>query len=112
MPRHLVMPGRRLIQMLALPLAVAAACVLGASAQSAPKKEAPGTWCGGTRWRLMTLSDPQRYKVTLRGAPSSIADIAELRAPARTPETRATAFQRQVWRMRTVIDLYRIASNG
>ena len=60
----------------------------------------------------MTLSDPQRQTVELRGTDSSIADIAKLRAPLRTPGTRATTFQRHVWRMRTVIDRYRIASNG
>lgn len=108
--RHLLMPARRLIQMLALALSAAAACAIAAAA--APVKESPGTWCGGTRWRLMTLSDPQRHAVRLRGAPSSISDISKLSAPRRTPQTRATPFQRQVWRMRVVIDRYRIASNG
>jgi hypothetical protein len=60
----------------------------------------------------MTLSDPQRHAVNLVGAPTSIADIAKLERPGRAPTTRATRFQRQVWRMRAVIDRYRIASNG
>jgi hypothetical protein len=95
--------------MLALALAAAAACV---AAATAPAKVAPGTWCGGTLWRLMTLSDPQRQAVQLRGTASSIADISKLQRPPRTPQTRATGFQRHVWRLRTVIDRYRIASNG
>ena len=110
--RHLLMPARRQTQMLALALVAAAACALAATAQSERSRESPGTWCGGTLWRLMTLSDPQRHAVDLHGTPTSIADIAKLRAPARTPQTRATPFQRHVWRMRTVIDRYRIASNG
>jgi hypothetical protein len=60
----------------------------------------------------MTLSDPQRTSVDLHGTPTSIADIAKLEPPARAPATRATQFQRRVWRLRTVIDRYRIASNG
>jgi hypothetical protein len=60
----------------------------------------------------MTLSDPQRRSVVLRGTPTSIADIAKRTAPGRAPQSRATSFQRHVWRMRAVIDRYRIASNG
>src|SRR4051812_11826061 len=106
------MPARRLTQMLALALAAASACVLAASAQSAPRQESPGPWCGGTLWRPMTLSDPQRPSVVLRGTTTTIADIRELRAPPPTPQSRPTSFQRHVWRMRAVIDRYRIASNG
>jgi hypothetical protein len=60
----------------------------------------------------MTLSDPQRNTVVLHGTPTTIADVAKLPAPARTPQSRTTSFQRRVWRMRAVIDRYRIASNG
>ena len=61
---------------------------------------------------MMTLSDPMRQTVDLDGTPTSIADIARLESPARTPQARSTPFQRHVWRMRTVIDRYRVASNG
>jgi hypothetical protein len=107
--RHLLMPARRQTQMLALALAACAACACAAIARAG---EAPGPWCGGTLWRLMTLSDAQRATVTLHGSPTTIFDISRLRAPARTPQARATAFQRHVWRLRAVIDRYRIASNG
>jgi len=60
----------------------------------------------------MTLSDPMRTTVDLHGDPTSISDIAKLDSPTRTPQTRSTAFQRHVWSMRTVIDRYRVASNG
>ena len=95
-----------------LALAAAAACALAVTAQADRTKQVPGPWCGGTLWRLMTLSDPQRNLVNLRGEPTTIADIARLKAPTPTPTTRATRFQRQVWRMRAVIDRLRIASNG
>jgi hypothetical protein len=60
----------------------------------------------------MTLSDPDRRKVNLHGAPMTIADIGGLAAPRVFPPRRTTSFQRSVWRMRAVIDRYRIASNG
>ena len=110
--RHLLMPARRLTQMLALAVSAVAACALAATAAASTRAEAPGPWCGGTAWRLMTLSDAQRRSVVLHGTPASIADIAKLEAPGRTPRTRSTPFQRHVWHLRTVIDRYRIASNG
>ncbi len=72
----------------------------------------PGTWCGGTLWRLMTLSDPGRSSVAWSPAQTAIADIAKLASPARTPTKRSTPFQRRVWQLTAVIDRYRIASNG
>jgi hypothetical protein len=112
MLRHLLMPARRLTQMLVLAVSAVAACAFVATAASTPRTEAPGPWCGGSLWRLMTLSDPQRKSVVLQAASSSISDIAKLEAPARAPQARATPFQRHVWHVRTVIDRYRIASNG
>jgi len=112
MLRHLLMPDRRLTQMLALAVSAVAACAFAATAASMPRAEAPGPWCGGSLWRLMTLSDPQRKSVVLNAASASISDIAKLEAPSRAPAARTTPFQRHVWRMRTVVDRYRIASNG
>jgi len=106
------MPARQMKKTILLALVAVAACLLALTATAAPNRESPGPWCGGNLWRLMTLSDPQRRTVALRGTPTSIADIAKLKEPAQTPARRATAFQRHVWRMRTVIDRYRIASNG
>lgn len=104
----MTMPTRRSLPALfALLCCVAAAC-----ASTAGARESPGTWCGGTLWRLMTLSDPMRGAVNLHGTPTSIAGIAALKAPKRIPAKRATGFQRRVWHLRTVIDRYRIASNG
>jgi len=94
---------------------VAAAAALAAAASAAPattKVERPGSWCGGTLWRLMTLSDAGRAEVNLHGEATSIAEIAKLASPKRVVPARTTAFQRQVWRLHGVIDRYRIASNG
>jgi len=58
------------------------------------------------------MSDPQRRLVDLQRRPTSIAEIAKRVAPPRTPASRTTSFQRHVWQLRTVVDRYRIASNG
>jgi hypothetical protein len=60
----------------------------------------------------MTMSDVDRMKVDLHGTPTTIAAIAALHTPARIVPRRTTPFQRSVWRLRAVIDRYRIASNG
>ena len=106
------MPARRLTQMLALAVSAVAACALASAAAPMSRAEAPGPWCGGSLWRLMTLSDTDRGHVDLRGAGTTIAAIASLHTPARIEPRRTTAFQRKVWRLRAVVDRYRIASNG
>jgi hypothetical protein len=60
----------------------------------------------------MTLSDPDNTLVDLHGADTTIPAIAALRAPAHITPYRTTQFQKHVWRLRAVIDRYRIASNG
>ena len=72
----------------------------------------PGTGCGGTLWRLMTLSDRQNRSVVLQRKPTTIADIAGIPRPKTIGLRRTTPFQRQVWGVRAVVDRYRIASNG
>jgi hypothetical protein len=93
-------------------LASAALCASAAASGKAAGKESPGTWCGGTLWRLMTLSDEDRAYVALQGEQTTIAEIAKLTPPNRIVPVRTTIFQRQVWRLRAVVDRYRIASNG
>ncbi|MGH2933819.1 MAG: hypothetical protein ACRDL2_04805 [Gaiellaceae bacterium] len=72
----------------------------------------PGRWCGGVRWRLMTLSDPDRSKVHLDRIPTTIASLAAQKHPKTIGIRRTTGFQLVSWRMQAVIDRYRIASNG
>jgi hypothetical protein len=99
----------------ALAVALLAAIIAASAAAGAgatPRKLPPGLWCGGTLWRLMTLSDALRKQVELQGYPTTIAQIGAIRPPPRIVPARTTGFQRQVWRLRTVIDRYRVASNG
>jgi hypothetical protein len=60
----------------------------------------------------MTLSDPDRRGVRLHGLSTSIGQIAALRPPAQFTRHRTTGFDRRAWQMQTVLDRYRIASNG
>ena len=94
---------------------LAGLCLVGAlsapHAQAAPAA-APGPWCGGPLWKLMTLSDATRSAVKWTPAGTSIPDVAKLTAPAKAPSTRATPFQKQVWQVSAVVDQFRVQSNG
>lgn len=72
----------------------------------------PGPWCGGTLWRLMTISDLDRGRVRFDRLPTTLSDIASLASPQEITIRRATRFQLNTWRLRVVVDRYRIASNG
>lgn len=91
-----------------------ALCACSAAAASAPIRagKSPGAWCGGTQWRLMTLSDPDRERVHLDRIPTSIANLDALTEPRVIGTRRTTGFQLVSWRMQAVVDRYRIASNG
>jgi hypothetical protein len=108
------MPPSRLSYRAAQVVLAASVVVLAAtSAHAAPENgPRPGTGCGGTLWRLMTLSDRDRKTVTLQRQPTTIADISKRARPLVIGTGRTTPFQRQVWGLRAVVDRYRIASNG
>lgn len=94
---------------------LAIACAVGLSAPGrahAAPAVAPGPWCGGTLWKLMTLSDTARASVKWAPSAASVADIANVAAPGKTPSARSTPFQKQVWQVSAVVDQYRVASNG
>jgi hypothetical protein len=88
--------------------ALTAAFALPAGARVAK----PGPQCGGTLWKLMTLSDTGRSAVHWTAAATSVPDVAKLTAPAKIGTTRSTAFQKQVWNVTAVIQSFRMASNG
>ena len=95
--------------------AAAAAAVLAAltAAPAGAHVDAkPGPWCGGSLWKLMTLSDTARRSVKWAAVPTTLPDIAKLAAPARIPASRGTAFEKQVWQVQAVIERYRVASSG
>jgi hypothetical protein len=93
---------------------LAIAVVTPASARHAMRaKPVPGTWCGGILWKLMTLSDAQRWTVSAVPQRTTIAAIAALVAPKRiVTDRRSTAFEQLIWAMRVVIERYRLQSNG
>ena len=73
---------------------------------------APGPQCGGTLWKMMTLSDTGKTAVHWAPTATTIPDIAKLSAPAKITTARSSAFQKQVWKLTAVIQSYRQASNG
>ncbi len=96
-------------------LAAAAALVALTAAFALPAGahvSAPGPQCGGTLWKLMTLSDTGKSAVHWTPAATSISDIAKLTAPKKITTARSTAFQKQVWKFTAVLQSYRVASNG
>jgi len=97
------------------PLLLVALCACsGALAATAGTHagRSPGQWCGGTLWRLMTLSDTDRKEVHLDRIPTTIPNLAAQQEPKTIEPRRTSGFQLVSWRMQAVVDRYRIASNG
>lgn len=92
-------------------LTTAAAVAFTAPGQARVDR-APGPWCGGTLWKLMTLSDTGRNTVHWTPSATTIPDVGKLVAPAKVTAARTTAFQKQVWQMTAILERYRVASNG
>jgi hypothetical protein len=97
---------------LAAAAALAALTAAFASPAGARVDVAPGPQCGGTLWKLMTLSDTANKSVNWTPAATSIPDIAKLTAPKKITTARGSAFQKQQWHVTAVIERYRMASNG
>jgi hypothetical protein len=116
LPRPGILPDPFVRRLGVLALVSLAMLVVGAAVvptgRGAVRGESPGPWCGGSLWRLLVLSDAERGRVVFRPAATSIAQIAKLTPPKKIGATRATAFQRRRWTLSTVVDRYRIASNG
>jgi hypothetical protein len=94
-------------------LVLAGLCAVAAAPPAQTRvSAAPGPRCGGTLWKLMTLSDAGRASVKWSPSATTVGDIAKLVAPARTPTTRSTSFQKQIWQVTAVVDRFRMASNG
>jgi hypothetical protein len=92
--------------------ATLAAVVAAAASPAGARVDTPGPQCGGNLWKLMTLSDTGKKSVAWSPSTTTIPDIAKLTAPAKVGTTRSTAFQKHVWSMTTIIERYRVASNG
>ena len=105
---------KRVVFAAAVVAALAIVAVAPVSArQATPATRVPGTWCGGNLWKLMTLSDAQRWRVYHVPQRTTIPAIAALAAPKRIVAYRnSTAFEQQIWAMKVVIERYRLQSNG
>ena len=97
---------------LAAAASLAAVTVAFASPAGARVDAAPGPQCGGTLWKLMTLSDTGNKSVNWTPTATSVPDIAKLTAPKKITTARGSAFEKQMWSVTAVIERYRMASNG
>jgi len=100
------------VKRVAFAAALAAAAVAAAPAGARHATQAPGTWCGGTLWKLMTLSDSSKGAVSWTPVSTGIADIAKLTAPTRILASRNNTFEKKTWQVTAVVERYRIQSNG
>jgi hypothetical protein len=67
--------------------------------------------CGGTLWRLTTLSDRDRGKVVLSPRPTTIGSIVARSTPQPIPRRRITAFQKRTWEVVAQITEYRLVGS-
>jgi hypothetical protein len=68
--------------------------------------------CGGTLWRLKTLSDPGRNSVALTPTGTTIGAILSKPFPNPVPTRRRTAFQRQAWEVVAQITRFKLEEAG
>ena len=64
--------------------------------------------CGGSLWRMKTLSDRDRRRVTLAPRGTTLAAITSRRSPRPQPGRRVTPFQKQAWEIVAEITQYRL----
>jgi hypothetical protein len=85
---------------------------VAATAESRTAASPSAARCGGSLWRMKTLSDPQRTLVRLTPAATTIGGIEKRPFPNPTPAGRRTQFQRQVWNVVSQITQYRLEQGG
>jgi hypothetical protein len=68
--------------------------------------------CGGTLWRLKTLSDIGRMRVRLTPEVTTIGGIGKRAFPRPVPRVRRTHFQRQDWEVVAQVTQYRLENGG
>jgi len=90
-------------------LAAGAAAATAAGHRSAGPTAAS---CGGPLWRLKTLSDPARGRVSLAPSTTTIQAIRALRGPGRPPRTRTTPFQFHTWEVPAQITSFKLEATG
>jgi hypothetical protein len=88
--------------------ATAAAAAANTRSTAAPS----AARCGGTLWRLMTLSDARRGSVQLTPASTTVGAIGKRAVPQPLPTTRRTQFQRQNWEVVAQLTDFRLEQGG
>ncbi len=88
---------------------VAVALTAIASAFTIQTAGRPGaSSCGGTLWRLKTLSDSERNRVSFPAKTTTIASIRARGTPNPIPSRRRTSFQRQEWEVVAQVTDYHV----
>jgi hypothetical protein len=90
----------------ALLLALGALTATTALARPVPAPSAGR--CGGTLWRLKTLSDAGRKFVLLTAKTTTVGALAARTAPKTVSARRRTSFQRQAWEVVAQVVEYRL----
>src|SRR6266540_4975739 len=90
----------------ALLLALCALAATTALARTAPAPSA--SRCGGSLWRLKTLSDTTRRLVSLDPKTTTIGSIISRAGPGTVSARRTTPFQRQTWEVVAQIVAFRL----
>jgi hypothetical protein len=67
--------------------------------------------CGGSSWRLGTLSDRDRGRVSLKPRSTTIGAIVARGTPSPLPHRRTTPFQRQSWQIIAQIAEYHLSGD-
>jgi hypothetical protein len=99
-------------QLIAIALLIGSLTAAAATAESRTAASPSAATCGGSLWRMKTLSDPQRTLVRLTPATTTIGGIDKRPYPKPVPVRRRTHFQRQVWNVVSQITQYRLESGG
>jgi hypothetical protein len=96
-----------LLALISLAAGAAAATAAGhrATAPSAAR-------CGGPLWRLKTLSDPDRNRVSLDPTSTTIQAIRALHGPGNPPLRRRTPFQLHTWKVAAQITSFKLEKTG
>ena len=96
----------------ALLAAAGAAAALAATGAARHRSAPSAASCGGPLWRLKTLSDRDRGRVSLTPTSTTIAAIRDRRGPGSPPHRRTTSFQLHVWEVPAQITSYKLEATG
>lgn len=94
-------------------LVLAAGVAVAAASASARTSATPSaSRCGGSTWRMKTMSDAMRKSVALTPKAATVGAIIGKPYPNPVPRRRRTSFQRQSWEVVAQITAYRLEDAG